>query len=234
MREQITNRAHGIDVSHHQEEFILAKTWGQIDFGIAKIGMGYNTPYNGWDAFMRLWEAGVGLLDMRGVYFYQKSGYSWSRQGELVLEALKRLDPKPQMLWLDLEKIGNVVDKTMLADAYRILELWDAEFPGIVGLYTNPDILTNYIQRIGLMKYGQQFVDKMCDYPLWLGQYWWLYSPNKQPATPKFHPNWKIWQYTDRGDKFEYREGIKMRHYGSPDLNVYNGTPAEMMVWLGL
>src|SRR3990172_3761988 len=92
-REHITDRAHGIDVSHHQEQFLFNNTWGQIDFAIAKIGEGYNSPYStrglGDPAdFLRLWDYGCSEVEIRGVYFYQRSGYSWEKQANFVLEAI--------------------------------------------------------------------------------------------------------------------------------------------------
>ena len=236
-RETITDRAHGIDVSHHQEEFVSWKTWGQIDFAIAKVGQGYNTPYSKGilgdpTDFYRLWNDGVSQVDIRGLYLYQIGGYSWITQAEKVLNFAYKLNIKPHMLWCDLEKIGNTIDATMLADTLRILDHWRDEGIYTVGLYTNKDVLQNYIQPIGLKHFGQEWLDRLYAYPLWYAQYWWQPSPNKQPATPYFHSNWNIWQYTDRGDSFEMRDGVRMRHYGSPDLNVYNGSVEEMIAWL--
>ncbi len=232
-REKITTRAHGIDVSHHQEEYIYDKTWGQVDFAIVKIGMGYNTPYGGWDNFNRLWDRGVAQLPIRGIYFYQKSGYSWKKQADLVLEAMQRLSPSPHMLWLDIEKIGNIVDKTMLADSLRILDYWSGGLPEYytIGDYTNKDVL-NIVQTLGLKNYGQEWLNRFYAYPLWYAQYWWKYSPNKQPAMPPFHSSWKLWQYTDRGDSKKLVDGTYWRHYGSPDLNVFNGPIEDMKKWL--
>jgi len=241
-REHITERAHGIDVSHHQESFIFAKTTGQIDFAIAKFSQGYNIPYsNGslhdWTDFRRIWDQGVALVPIRGLYHYQMGGYySWERQANEVLEQMLKLEPKPHMLFLDVEKIGNVVDKTFLADSLRMLLFWEANAPaGVkVGGYWNKDIAENYIMHIGLAEYGPEFVDQFRRLGDWYAQYWLFYGPDKQPGLSKLSPNWKIWQYTDRGDSFVYVNGEQWRHYGSPDLNVFNGSVADMRAWLGL
>ena len=125
-REHITDRAHGIDVSHHQGQFLFNNTWGQIDFAIAKIGEGYNSPYStrglGDPAdFLRLWDYGCSEAEIRGVYFYQRSGYSWESQANFVLEAIRNLFNKPHMIWCDVEKTRNVIDKTILADTLPLI-----------------------------------------------------------------------------------------------------------------
>lgn len=248
MREQITQRAHGIDISMYQLFRGATKeqdrgynpdlTWGQTDFVVVKVGEGYNTPYktlqgakDGDRDFRLLWD-GAAKIDIRGLYFYQRSGFSWGRQADEVLNFVRTLDVQPHMLWLDLEKINNTINNTMIADAKNILDKWKRELPNItVGLYANPDVINNYVVPIGTRNYGKQFVDDLMAYPQWLAQYWWIKSPDKQPATYKQYPNWDIWQYSDSGDSFDPRDKTR-RHYGSPDLNVYNGTVEEMKAWL--
>lgn len=251
MREVITQRAHGIDISMYQlfrgatkeqdRGFDLERTWGQIDFGIVKIGEGYNTPYktlqgskDGDRDFRLLWD-GVSKLPIRGVYFYQRSGFSWKQQAENVLQYLDTLEVKPHMVWLDLEKINNVIDKTMIADAKNIMDYWKANISyAKVGLYANPDVINNYVIPLGTRNYGKAYVDAIMSYPQWLAQYWFIKSPDKQPSSYKGYPNWDLWQYSDKGDSFGTGDKKSWRHYGSPDLNVYNGTVAEMKEWLGI
>ena len=164
MREKITERAHGIDVSHWQGSFVFAETTGQIDFAVAKIGEGYNTPYNrnadpaDFSEFGPLWEYGCARVPIRGVYFYQRSGYSWKKQADMVLEAIEKLhSAKPHFIACDIEKIRNTVDKSFLADSLRIMDYWK-DAGKIVVNYTNKDVLQNYIQPLGLKYYGQEWL----------------------------------------------------------------------------
>jgi len=247
-REKITTRAHGIDISAYQifrgytkeqdRGFDLERTWGQIDFGIVKLGEGYNTPYktregskDGDRDFRLLWD-GVSELDIRGVYFYQRSGYSWQQQADMVLEYLQALDVKPHILSLDVEKINNVLDKSFFADTHRILNYWKKNSPYTVIQYSGNDIINNYLVPIGTRYYGKAWVDEVMAFPQWQAQYWWRYSPDKNPDPYKGYPNWDIWQYTEGGDSFGTGDRKSWRHYGSPDLNVYNGTVEEMKQWL--
>lgn len=237
-REIITTRAHGIDISHHQGQYILAKTWGQVNFAIAKLGEGYNSPYSTGEPgnpteFLRLWNEGCALVPMRGAYFYQRSGYSWQLQAGKFLEAVDKLEVKPHMLWCDLEKINNTLDKAMMADTLRIMDYWFQQAPEYVtGLYTNIDILQNYILTIGKESYGPEWIARILGYPLWVAQYYG--TPNGQPLLPSGVKEWKIHQYTDKGDSFKIVDGVRHRHYGSPDLDVYNGTIQQMEEWLGV
>jgi GH25 family lysozyme M1 (1,4-beta-N-acetylmuramidase) len=238
-REKITDRAHGIDVSHYQEQYIYAETWGQVDFAIAKIGEGYNSPYSrgtlgDFSDFNKIWLEGVAQVPIRGVYFYQRSGYSWERQADNLLEAVERLDVKPHMLWNDAERGNNVINKEYLADMLRIMDHWKVNAPQYTtGLYANKDMLQNYIKPIGVQNYGRQYLDRVLAYPLFYAQYYFTgKSPNKQPLMPTFKSNWDIWQYNDSGDSFKIVDGKRWRHYGSPDLDVYNGTVDEMKAWL--
>ena len=239
IREHITDRAHGIDVSHYQEDYVYAKTWGQVDFAIAKIGEGYNSPYSAKTLgdpsdFLRIWETGVAQVGIRGVYFYQRSGYSWERQAVNVLEAVEKLPVKPHSLWCDVEKGNNVVDKTMIADMKRIMDYWKTNaLQYTTGLYANKDILQNYILPLGEKKYGKQWIEELKTYPLWYAQYFFTgKSPNKQPLTLPAWSNWDLWQYSDKGDDRKIIDDTYWRHYGSPDLNVYNGSVEEMKQWL--
>ncbi len=239
-REHITDRAHGIDVSHHQESFILDKTWGQIDFAIAKFGEGYNSPYSAgalgdFKDFMPLWNEGCARVDIRGLYFYQRSpahGYSWLRQAEEFLEAARKLNVQPHLIACDVEGGNNIIDKSFLADTKRIMDYWKQNSNYTVVLYTNKDTLKNKVIPVGKAAYGIEWLDQLKAYPLWYAQYWFVASPNKQPGTLLEWSDWDIWQYTESGDSKKLVDGTYWRHYGSPDLNVYNGSVLEMKQWL--
>ena len=212
-REHITDRAHGIDVSHWQDTYVYAKTWGQVDFAIAKLGEGYNSPYSStvlgdWTDFNKIWIGGCDQVAIRGVYFYQRSGYSWERQADTLLEAVEKLDTKPHMIWCDIEKGNNTIDKTMLADSLRIMDHWKANSPYLIGSYANKDIWQAYIYEIGLRYYGQEWVDRFVAYPKFYAQYWNVPDPNKEPSLAAcLNGQWNIWQYTDKGDSDEDSEG---------------------------
>jgi GH25 family lysozyme M1 (1,4-beta-N-acetylmuramidase) len=222
-REVITTRAHGIDISRWQETYIYAQTWGQVDFVIQKMteGLWWDTDWG------KLWDQGTSQVAIRGMYHYQRSGLSWKAQADNILEMVERVSPRLHIIALDVEKINNTLDKTYFTDSMRILDYLSVNSDRKVILYINPDVF-NIAHPLMLKNYGQSGVKWLFDYPMWLAQYWWTPDPNKQPATPKLRGDWDIWQYTDKGD---LKNAQGQRHYGSPDLDVFNGTVEQMRVW---
>jgi len=127
---------------------------------------------------------------------------------------------------LDIEKINNTLNSSYFADSGRILNYLSENSDKKIIMYINPDVW-----NIMYPKFHGMYDNWMFDYPMWLAQYWWIPSPDKQPACPKTRTDWSIWQYSDKGDSIEIRDGVRMRKYGSPDVNVFNGTVEEMKIW---
>lgn len=227
LREIITTRAHGIDISPWQETYVYRDTWGQVDFAIQKMSEGL-----WWDQnYGRLWDVGVAEVPIRGMYHYQRSGVSWEAQANIILEMVERVTPRIHIISLDIEKGNNTLDKTFFADSGRILDYLSANSSRKIVQYINPDVYA--LMHASVKKnYAPENLQRwLYGYPMWLAQYWIFgRSPDKQPGTPKLRGDWDIYQYTDKGDSIVNGK----RHYGSPDLDVFNGTLAEMIVWAGI
>lgn len=219
-REVLTHRAHGIDISPWQETYDFDKTWGQVDFAIQKMTEGTWSDPN----YQKLWDKGTSKVGIRGMYHYQRSGVSWKAQADNILETIRKVDL--HIVALDIEKINNTLNSSYFADSGRILKYLSENCNKKIVMYINPDVW-----NIMYPKFHGIYDSWMFDYDMWMAQYWWIPSPDKNPAVPKTRTDWHIWQYTDRGDSIEYRDGVKMRKYGSPDLNVFNGTVEDMMKW---
>lgn len=219
-REFLTKRAHGIDISQWQETYDYSKTWGQVDFAIQKM-----TEGTWWDSnYQKLWDKGTSQVPIRGMYHYQRSGVSWKAQADNILEMINKVDL--HIVALDIEKINNTLNSSYFADSGRILKYLSDNCDKKIVMYINPDVW-----NIMYPKFYGIYDSWMFDYDMWMAQYWWVTSPDKNPSVPKTRTDWHIWQYTDRGDSIEYRDGVKMRKYGSPDLNAFNGTVEDMMKW---
>lgn len=230
IREVITSRAHGIDISRWQETYIFDKTWGQVDFAIQKMTEGL------WkdDKYQNLWDMGTAKVGIRGMYHYQRSGVSWKAQADNILEMVNKITPRIHIIALDVEKINNVLNNTYFSDSKRILEYLSVNSDRKIILYINPDVF-NIAHPLMLRNYGEEGIDWLYDYPMWLAQYYWTgRGPDRQPLTPKLRVDWDLWQYTDSGDIKKIIDGTTHRHYGSPDLNVFNGTVEQMMEWAGI
>lgn len=191
-----------------------------IDFVIAQI---YQGGY--WSDFPLLWENICAPCGIRGEYVYQRSGLSWLKQAE---EVLAHTPADCQMMLLDVEKGGNVVDATMMADASRILRYWQDNKPaGVkkIAYYANPDMYVSFILPIMLNHYP---LDKWyLEFDLWVSQWPFLSalrSPENNPSLPKgMRADWKLYQWTDAGGTVPLE-----------DQNVFNGPVEDMRKWLGL
>lgn len=223
----ITTRAHLIDtyVDEYprgwQNKLIVPRYEdlpGQIDGVIVQI---YQRGY--WTDFPAVWEPLASPAPARGVYVYQVND-SWERQ---AVGALERLPPDCQSIWLDIEKGGNTLDRTFIADSGRILDLWRAERPHLlIGYYANSDVYMNYILRTIAKNYpGMRW---HLDYPLWVAQWpWatWLRTPFNNPSLPAgMRGDWTLFQYSDV---------ISKAAFGSTDGDVFNGTVEAMLSAFG-
>ena len=226
-------RAHGVDLSRWDVAFDPSKATGQIDFAIMKASEGTFRD----NKFAEIW-AGVQKVPIRGAYHYLRSGIEWQAQADFFISVVKEYDF--HFYVMDFEGTGNTMGAAF-ADMARkwisyvttktLVPVTTNAPPQVqagkqVFLYTNP---SHY--DADLFPYG----DWMKDYPLWLAQYWNNPSPDKNPGMPKKRKpgDWTIYQYASEinfpGHAKEYGTAAN-----SVDLNVFNGTVADMRAWLKL
>jgi len=212
-------RAHGIDLSKWDISFDPDKATGQIDFVIQKASEGTFRD----NKFGDLW-AGVQKVPIRGAYHYLRSGMGWQAQADFFISVVKGFDF--HFYALDYEGTSNTLNAAFADMAHKWMDYVTAKAGKPVLLYTNP---SHY--DADLYPYG----DWMKDFPLWLAQYWNDPSPDKDPGTPKKRKtgDWTIWQWAS-----EVNYPGHAKEYGTPannvDLNVFNGTVADMRAWLKL
>jgi len=230
-QEHITDRAHGIDVhsGQYREDFykqLLVPNFnaltGQVDFVIIKRSEGFWVD----PRFREVWDILASPCPIKGIYHYQRSGVSWKRQADNVLEN----KPKDcQFIALDVEKTNNVLDKTFFADSSRILRYWKDNSDVKIVYYLNEDVGKTML-RIMQQNYP---ADKWyLEFRMWFAQYAFFTrdrKPENNPRIPVGLPgDWLIYQYDENGDS------QPLKRYGSPDLNVFNGTVKDMKTWIGL
>ena len=222
----MTSRATGFDT--YEEDF---KTDGQGKL-IVPVLANLRPPYapnfvfvqiyqNGlWANFPLMWNNLASPAQVRGVYTYAVSSMSWQQEADEVLAATP---PDCQIMALDIEKTGNALDKTFMADCSRVLNYWKANFKGKVIYYANSDMYMNYILPIMQNNYPSD--TWYLDFPLWDAS-WPSFSlsrsPDNNPSIPKgMRADWKICQWTDNaGVPFE-------------DQNVFNGQLSDLLTWVG-
>jgi GH25 family lysozyme M1 (1,4-beta-N-acetylmuramidase) len=223
------DRAHGIDISKYQTSLTLPEqTPFPVDFVIQRSSYALRKD----ERFDEL-SKDVQQVAIRGVYHYYSSGVSWQSQADLVL---RLVDDNPEktryhMVWLDYEGHGtyNNLSARTAAEARQWLEYVQARFEGKVGLYTNPNHYIGFLDPYG---------DWMLSWPLWIAQYWFSPSPEKNPGfklgQSRMNRNpddWKFYQYSADGNGKGPEYGVKSP---SVDLDVFNGTVEELRDWLGV
>jgi len=212
-------RAHGVDISHWDVSFDPEKATGQIDFAIQKASEGTFRD----SKFAEIW-AGVQKVPIRGAYHYLRSGINWQTQADFFISVVK--GNEYHFYALDFEGKGNTMGASFADMAHQWIEYATAKTGKRVFLYSNP---SHY--DADLFPYG----DWMKDYPLWLAQYWNNPKPDMDPGMPKKRKpgDWTIYQYAS-----EINFPGHAKEYGTPvnsiDLNVFNGTVADMRAWLKL
>lgn len=213
-----TQRAHGIDISKYDKFFQPETATGQLDFVVQRIGYGLFRD----EAFETL-VGGVMQVPIRGGYHYLTSGVSWKAQADLFLQHVE--GRRYHFFACDFEGYYNEMSPQFAHDAWQWIE-YVAKNSGVKTiLYTNPSNYDGYISP-SVKQYGIDWDDV----DLWLAQYWYVPDPNKNPSMPKGRTDWRIWQYTSKGNGTQY--GVSRPT--ACDLNVFNGTVAEMRSWLGL
>jgi len=212
-------RAQGVDLSRWDISFDPNKATKQIDFAIQKA-----SELNWRDSkFKALWE-GVKLVPIRGAYHYLRSKMGWKEQAEAFLAIVEGYDF--HFFACDYEQVNNEMTATFADAAHKWMDYVSSKTGKKVLLYTNPSHYDAHLYPYG---------DWMKDYPLWLAQYWITPSPDKFPSLPKRRKasDWTIWQWASEinypGHAKEYGCGAT-----SVDLNVFNGTAAELRTWIGL
>jgi GH25 family lysozyme M1 (1,4-beta-N-acetylmuramidase) len=218
-------RAVGPDLSHWKVSYDPDIATSRADFAITKATEG--TTFIDYK-LAQIWN-GIAKLPIRGLFHYQRSELSWRAQADHFLRVAAPY--QPHILALDVEPFNNTLDNRFFQDSYRIIQYLKESIstPTKVMLYTNKSTFENYLYRYWVNYFGRQGEEEALTIPLWYAQYWTLWSVDKEPSMPKQRATWDIWQITEAANSAEWGAGS-----AGVDLNVYNGTPAQMAAWLEL
>jgi len=227
-------RAHGIDFSKWAPDWIMPKG-APIDFAIQRVGFGKHRDERYINHSQRMNQ-----VDIRMAYFYYSSAVPWKEQVDFCL-GLVNDNPYTTYhgLWWDYEEKYNVLSPRTARETTESVRYLRMGFDGKVGVYCNRDAYVTYLQN---------YVDK--DYlntiPLWLAAPVkdvsqvranqhppWCFKRGKWPfrydvCLDRPESLWKLWQYSWIGDPNEL--GIIGKK--EVDVDVFNGTAAEMRAWL--
>jgi lysozyme len=163
------------------------------------------------------WQASKGIMP-RGSYWFYDSRSSPKSQAELWVKTLGN-DLGEMGLWCDFEEryggaYGNWRHWCDFMEAVQALA------PSAkLGVYTG---YYYWVEKTASATNAQ--LAYFGKYPLWIAAY-----NNTAPRIPPPWKEYKLWQFTDKGDGSLY--GVESRNI---DLNIYNGTLAEFQAEYGL
>jgi GH25 family lysozyme M1 (1,4-beta-N-acetylmuramidase) len=215
----ITPRAHGLDVSKYDQYFLPNEATAQLDFVIQRVSYGITRD----EAFAKL-VGGVMQVGIHGCYHYLSSYINWQEQADKFLSYIAGYDY--HFLVCDFEGAFNLLNTAFAYSAWRWIKYVEQKTGKPVILYTSPSLYNDYITPSqSLYNIDWNTV------ALWTAQWFFTPNPDGTPSLPKGRTaGWKLWQYTDKGDGTKY--GVARST--ACDLDVYNGTPAQMRDWLGI
>ncbi|MEP7357355.1 MAG: glycoside hydrolase family 25 protein, partial [Anaerolineales bacterium] len=212
-------RALGADISVHQSTFTFQ---GNLDFVVLRASVGTAA-----DARFQQFLPQAMQVPVRGAYHYLTSERPWQDQLALFLSITNGLDL--HFLALDFEKINNTRGRLFAAAALSFLEAIDAQAAKPVLFYTNPSTWDEWLVPF----VSPDELDRLAQRELWIAQ--WPFVPDENAARTTRLPllagsmrHWSLWQFSgdlethpDRGAEF----GVASDKI---DLDVFNGTLAEM------
>ncbi len=205
-------RAHGLEISFWDNSFDPTVNPDDIDFIVVQATNGLRKDRK-FDEFL----TPIQSVPMRGAYHFFQLDQPWKEQADLFLSVVK--DKGFHFFVLDLEVNPKDGSTTFLSDAEQWLKYVDQQTDGRVLLQVGSYYLTSFGADGDWMK----------EWPLSIMQY--PFEPNRDgtPFLPQGFSEWKIWQYTDKGNNAEFGIGAPG---SSTYLALYNGTPQEMSDWL--
>ncbi len=236
-------RAFGIDLSKWAPDWIKPPET-QVDFAIMRTSWGLNVDSKYENHSTRLMEN----TNIYGAYHYYSTAVPWKKQVDHFLELVLNNPTglKYHMAWWDFEAGYNELSPKAgreFAEAIRYLRMEDIP---LVGGYTGNNNYSVFLEENPGVN-----LDFLNAVPWWVPWPWagiknpFSLAINEQPMMGNWRgvfPNrrfvklkrpqgdWDFWQYSWQGDPVKL--GIKDKKQA--DVNVYNGTVAELKARLGI
>jgi GH25 family lysozyme M1 (1,4-beta-N-acetylmuramidase) len=205
----MSDRAIGIDISHHQPPLDMQAIAEKFDFVIIRTSHGTWPDTRYQEHYRRAKEAGLPV----GFYHYMYGEYTANAQALTFLRTIEDLECDLGT-WLDVEDVKRVQARP--EQIYTFLaKMYDSALR--TGIYTSK-YLWSYI--VGNSQPGSLFPL----YPEVIPDLWvanWN-QPN-EPYLPKHWNTYVFWQFTNSGSVPGYA--------GRIDTNYFNGTKEEMLAY---
>jgi len=217
-------RAWGIDFSRRSHTSYTYQS--HHDFVIVGVSDGnYQLPS------VNKFLAEASRAPVTGAYHYLRSSRPLDEQVETYLKAVKNFDLDFHVV--DYERINNQNTKAFAMMPKAFCKAVKAETGKKVLIYTSPSVVAEYMYPHDVYYIREDWVN------LWVAQYpyktwhWRLKhvptSESWQPYLPTGVKDWKFWQYSADFNGQAKHHGV--RGNNDIDLDVFNGTKAELISW---
>lgn len=173
--------------------------------------------------FFANWQGAKDAGLLRGAYHMHQFNLGLSQCQRFITRIVN--DPGELPPAFDLEKGGIGVAKASavlnrMREAMALIEtdmvLWDRPFGTKMMLYTNPDIIQNFL--------GNNLPAWLLEHELWIANY-----GVTSPSLGWQYKRWLIWQYSDRINGIKY--GVESKQL---DGDVWNGDYNSLLKFCGL
>ncbi len=200
---QHVGQAQGIDVSHYQG----LVQWPMVKkagimFAFAKATGGTSFVD---PEFANNWHGMREVHLLRGAYHFFYANIDPVAQADHFINTVGALQPHGLPPMLDVERREDVSPSTLVKNVLIWLQHVESKLGKKPILYASADFYKRFLQG------------SFNDYPLWVAAYQVASPPNVG------HP-WDFWQYSSQGRV----NGIN----GSVDLDRFNGTPQELVLYV--
>lgn len=212
-------RANGLDLSKYDISFDPTRSVEPIDFVIQRAS--YRLTKD--EKFDEIYP-GVAQVPIRLAYHYLNSDKPWKDQADFFLNVVQGKNFHAYVC--DFEDAYNVLSQRFAYDCWQFLTYIVRTTGKRAILYTG-----RYTYMDWLVPSQRTYGIDWNNVDYWQAQYFIPPTNTIQPVMPTGRTaGWKLWQWTSSADGSKWGTG----RIGEGDLNVFNGTVAEMRSWLGL
>ncbi len=224
-------RAFGVDISKWVEDYEddgIDEGWPRPDFVIQKAANG--TYYYPGENGPKYWEGqynSIADFAVRGSYHWFETEQDWKKQAEVGVKLAE--SGLYDFVAIDYEAYRNVISKATALNLQKYVDYYRANTDREILVYTN-----GWIRR-ALQSYLGAWMNSV--------DFWYaggLYYNSVLPVamlniiSPAIDYPWKFWQFSADKNMLADELDFGTSETGSIDLNVYNGTVADLYEWLGI
>lgn len=221
-------RAVGVDLSRWNGNYKddgIEEGFPKLHFAILKAWDGFYDRTSDANSTFQAQYDSVKEFAHIGGYGWVQTEQSPITQADLALS----IDDKElfDLMAFDYEAYKNIIDERTANDLRKCVDHFKSNTSTKALIYTNAWILTMLRAWLG------SWLDEQ---DIWIagGVYYnrQLFAPIADTIQPSISENWKIWQFSADGNQLADELDFSISETESIDINLYDGTPTEMDLWI--